>query len=342
MNEKKCIKKDAMQRRSFLKWTGAALAGITFPFNTTSSNAQSEGDPISGGGRNFWKVNPENGEEFFQQKVVNASQVTEKNIIWAKVDGWWQPFQLTEYDQDFLDWYVNDTIDWFDRIFSGQPIANGAHHAPSIATYSRRGIGRKDSSFHLNNAIKSVTILPKEENLDEYISVYEQKIYDNSGPYSLDWKFERLQDDDYWDRRLLGATDLYSGQNFVQENFGYKESHFLLNTMTNPVANILYLDSWTNDAAPTWEMRGIIKNTHWNDPSADELYKKYLKAVLLPHELQHGGGFNFIGVVFHLVEQFDNKDSNSSPGRGQRVSPNFTYPYLSTAEYIYKKLVGKV
>ncbi len=341
MKGKEVIKHN-IPRRTFLKWTGAALAGLNIPFKSIYSRAQGGEEAISGGGWNFWKVNPDTGEEYFQQKVVNTKNVNENNIIWAKVDGWWQKFQIAEYDQDFLDWYVEDTIDWFDRIFNDRPIANGAHHTPGIATYSRRGIGRGDSVFHLNNAFKSVTILPKVENLDEYISVYEQKLFDNTGPYSLDWKLDRLRDKDYWDRRLLGATDLYSDKNNVMESFGFKESHYLLNTMVNPVANILYLDSWTSDAAPTWEMRGIVKNTHWNDPDADELYQKYRKAVLLPHMLQHGGDDKFIGVVFHLVEQFDNKDSITSPGRGQRIVPDFTYPYISTAEYYFKRLTGKV
>ena len=61
---------------------------------------------------------------------------------------------------------------------------------------------------------------------------------------------------------------------------------------------------------------------------------------MLPHMLQHGQTTNHIGVVFHIAEQFDDKDSDVPPGRGIRVVPGFTY--LSHAEYNLKRMVGKV
>ena len=342
-NNSQLGKNDGVERRSFLKWTGAAIAGMMLPFTSKASEIEMQGESVVGGGANFWKTNPENGAEYCRQTVVNTKFVNDgSNLIWAKVDGFWQKHTLSEYNEEFLDWFVDDTFAWYDRIFSGQPIPNGGHHTPGIATYSRRGIGRGDSRFHLNNAFKSVALVPKLEYLDDYLAIYKEAIDTGGGPYSLDWKKERLRDKNYWDRRLLVTTDLYSGQDSVIEKFGFKESHFLTNTMVNPVANILYLDTWTSSAAPTWEFRGIMKNTHWNDPVEDELYQKYRKAVLYPHMLQHGGDDHFIGVVFHIVEQFDNKDSDSSPGRGQRIAPPITYPYLSSAEYYFKKLIGKV
>ena len=344
------MEENKIQRRSFLKLAGAALAGMSLPFKPKSADAQIATDLARTA--KFWKVNPANGQEYLRQTVVNTKFVQSDSMIWAKVDGWWQKFQLSEYSQEFLDWWVNDLFIWYDLLFGTpqQIPPNGGHHTPGIATYSRRGVGRGDSSFHLNNSFKSITLVPKVENLDEYLSVYEQKIADGTGPYNLEWKKAKMKDSNYWDRRLLGMVDLYSGRDFVEQTFGFKESHYLLNTMVNPVANVLFLDNFTSEAAPTWELRGIVANTHWNDPTKpshdphqadDDLYQKYLKAVMLPHKLQHGGDLNFTGVVFHVVELFDNKDSDAPPGRGVRVVPP-GFQYLSHAEYNLKRMVGKV
>jgi hypothetical protein len=61
---------------------------------------------------------------------------------------------------------------------------------------------------------------------------------------------------------------------------------------------------------------------------------------MLPHQLQHGQTTNHIGVVLHVAEQFDDRDSDAPPGRGTRTVPGFTY--LSHAEYNLKRMVGKV
>jgi len=352
------MEENKLKRRSFLKLAGAALAGMSLPFASRRVEADISTKLVSGG--KFW-VNPGTAQEYFRQNVVNAKFVQSDNIVWAKVDGWWQKYQLAGYNSEFYNWYVNDLFKWYDIIFTeGKVPPNGGHHTPGIATYSRRGVSRGDSNFHLNSAFKSVTIAPKVENIDYYLSVYKQALAFNAGTatsageYSLDWKKNLLRNEDFWDHKLLISTDLYSGQGpqsvtpstgevDVETTFGFKESHYLLNTMVNPVANMLFLDSFTEQAAPTWELRGIVSNTHWNNPDTDattQLYEKYRQCVLYPHMLQHGQTEHHIGVVFHIAEQFDNRDSDAPPGRGTRAVPGFTY--LSHAEYNLKRMVGKV
>ncbi len=334
------MKGKKIQRRSFLKLAGAAMAGMALPFKSKHTEAQAASASTSGA--NFWKVNPENGQEYFRQSVVNTKLVENESSIWAKVDGWWQKYPIREFDDEFLTWHIDAHLDWYDRLQNEGVLANGGHHTPGIATYSNRRVGRGDSMHHLNNAFKSVTLVPKREYLDEYVDVYEQKIETGGGPYSFDWKKELVADKNYWDRSILATTDLYSGQEKVMGEFGFKESHYLLNTMANPVANVLYLDNWTTTAAPTWEFRCIAVNTHWNDPDADELYEKYRKAVLYPMVTQHGGTINYIGAIFYINEQFNNADKDTPPGRGTRVVPSYTYPYMSHMAYNLKRLTGKL
>jgi hypothetical protein len=334
------MKESNIKRRSFLKMAGAAMAGMAFPFKLSNNKAEAASE--SSGGANFWKVNPENGQEYFTHSTVNTSLVESEKTIWAKVDGWWQKYPIREFDEEFITWHIKDHVDWYDRLQTGKEVATGGQHTPGIATYSNRRTGRGDSMFHLNNAFKSVTLIPKKENLDEYLAVYEEKLETGGGPYSFDWKLSLVKDPNYWDRSILATTDLYSGQNFVMQNYGFKESHYLLNTMANPVVNVLYMDLWSNTVFPTWEIRCIPVNTHWNDPDADELYQKYRKAVLYPHKVQHGGTIDIIGCIFYVVEEFNNAANDASPGRGMRVVPSYTYPFASHVEYRVKKLFGKV
>ena len=104
-----------IQRRSFLKMTGAALAGMALPFKSSQAGAAVGTNTVSGG--KFW-VNPGTGQEYFRQKVVNTKFVQSDNTIWAKVDGWWQKYELAEYDDDFFNWFVEDTFKWYDIIFT--------------------------------------------------------------------------------------------------------------------------------------------------------------------------------------------------------------------------------
>jgi hypothetical protein len=314
------------------------------PFKLKKAQAQSAADYGVKSTANFWKVNPENGEEYFKHTTVNTTQVESDKTIWAKVDGWWQKFPIRELDENFVSWFLDAQLDFYDRLRNpDREIANGGHHSPNIATYSNRRTGRYDSMFHLNNAIKSVALVPKREYIDEYIGAYEEKLETGGGPYSIEWKEERLRDVDYWDPSILASTDLVSGQTDNMENFGFKESHYLLNTMANPVANLSYLDLWNLEDHSHWEVRGIAVNSHWNDPEPDELMEKYRKCILYPHKVQHGGPTNFIGCVFYVTELFDDSPSDKPPGWGTRVIPpvNIT-PYSNHLEYRVKKLAGRL
>ena len=332
------------ERRSFLKMGGAALASMAFPFRIKKAEAQVRDAYGSKSSARFWQVNPENGEDYFKHTTVNTKMVEGDKVVWGKVDGLWQKFPVRELDAGFVRWFLDAQLDFYDRLRNpDREIANGGHHSPNIATYSNWRTGRFDSMFHLNNAIKSVTLVPKREYIDEYIDVYEEKIETGGGPYSIEWKEDRLRDTDYWDPTILASTDLESGQEYNMQNYGFKESHYLLNTMENPVVNLSYLDLWDLEDHSHWEVRGIAVNSHWNDPEPDELLEKYRKCVLYPHKVQHGGTINFIGCVFYVVEQFNDSPNDKPPGRGTRMIPpvNIT-PYRNHLEYRMKKLVGKL
>lgn len=152
------MEENKLQRRSFLKMTGAALAGMALPFKSGQAGAAISTNMVSGG--KFW-INSGTAQEYFRHRVVNTKFVQSDDIIWAKVDGWWQKYQLAGYNSDFFNWFVNDLFKWYEIIFDeGGVPPNGGHHTPAISTYSRRGVGRGDSNFHLNSAFKSPIVPP--------------------------------------------------------------------------------------------------------------------------------------------------------------------------------------
>ena len=73
------MEENKIQRRSFLKLAGTALAGMALPFKAQTSEAQMSTELVSGG--KFWK-NKGTSNEFFRQNVVNTKLVNTENIIW--------------------------------------------------------------------------------------------------------------------------------------------------------------------------------------------------------------------------------------------------------------------
>ena len=147
-----------IKRRSFLKMAGAALAGMALPFKPGKSEAAVSTQTVSGG--KFW-INKGTADEYFRHRVVNAKNVQSAGTIWAKVDGWWQNYTLNGYNEDFINWWVNDTMVWYEYIFDkGQTPPNGGHHTPGIATYGNRR-GRGDSNFSLTARSRASPWPPK-------------------------------------------------------------------------------------------------------------------------------------------------------------------------------------
>ena len=165
----------------------------------------------------------------------------------------------------------------------------GGPHQGAVATY---GLGRLDSKFTLNNAIKGIGLAPKDENIDKAIKKLKET-FESSMPEKMDVLKSFYENPNFFDWRKQTSLELYSTPTF--------ETHTFLNAMDNPVATVVYLDM------PSFELRTIVRIVHPEDKSALPSEKKLLEFVNLAHEYMHGKFSRiFPLLLFYINEEFDN------------------------------------
>jgi hypothetical protein len=267
-----------MSRRSFLKTLGFVGSALLF-FGKVSTAFAGKWEHAK---KNFWKGNT------FTQKSVDMSGYL-KGQIRARVDGKWQNYAIRETSADFIEWNQKRRIEFLDNIKSGKMPELGGPHSGAVASY---GLGRLDSQFTLNNAIKGIGLAPKDENLDGAIQKLKDT-YKSNMAEKMEVLASFYNDPAFIDWRKQTSLELYSEPEF--------ETHTFLNLMENPVANIVFLD------IPSYELRTIGRIVSPDDPSALPSEKKLLEFVNLAHSYMHGEfSKTFPLLLFYVVEEFDN------------------------------------
>jgi hypothetical protein len=267
-----------MSRRSFLKTLGFGGSALLF-FGKVSTAFAGKWEHAK---KNFWKGNT------FTQKSVDMSGYL-KGQIRARVDGKWQNYAIRETSADFIEWNQKRRIEFLDNIKSGKMPELGGPHSGAVASY---GLGRLDSQFTLNNAIKGIGLAPKDENLDGAIQKLKDT-YKSNMAEKMEVLASFYNDPAFIDWRKQTSLELYSEPEF--------ETHTFLNLMENPVANIVFLD------IPSYELRTIGRIVSPDDPSALPSEKKLLEFVNLAHSYMHGEfSKTFPLLLFYVVEEFDN------------------------------------
>jgi len=243
---------------------------------------------------NFWK-----DKKFVQKSIDMAGYRNGK--IKARLDGKWQEFQIREANKDFIDWNIEKRLEFLERIKSGKMPELGGPHSGAVATY---GLGRLDSKFTLNNAIKGIGLAPKDDKIDQAIARLKET-YKSTMLEKMDVLKSFYQDPNFIDWRKQTSLELYATPEF--------ETHTFLNIMENPVATIVFLD------IPSYELRTIARIVHPDDPTALVSEKKLLEFVNLAHSYMHGEFPRLYPLLlFYMIEEFDN-----TPGSklGIRVVP---------------------
>lgn len=244
--------------------------------------------------RSFWKDNK------FSQNRVDVSGYKNGKIK-AKIDGDWQEFQIREASKEFSKWNTEKRIEFLEKIKTGKMPSLGGPHSGAVATY---GLGRLDSKFTVNNAIKGIGLAPKDENIDKAIGKLKET-YESTMKEKMDVLKSFYENPDFFDWRKQTSLELYSTTKF--------ETHTFLNVMDNPVATLVFLD------IPSYELRTIVRVVHPEDKSALPSEKKLLEFVNLAHEYMHGKfSRSFPLLLFYIVEEFDNTPGSK---RGIRTVP---------------------
>lgn len=246
------------------------------------------------GSKNFWK----NGR--FVQESIDVSGYADGKIK-ARIDGKWQEFSIKSSSDAFIKWNQEKRLEFLEKIKTGEFPGWGGPHSGAVATY---GLGRLDSKFSLNNAIKGIGLAPKDENIDKAIKQLKDT-YESPMPEKMNVLKSFYEDQNNIDWRKQTSLELYSIPEF--------ETHTFLNVMENPISTIVFLD------IPSFELRTIARVVHPDDDTALPSEKKLLEFVNLAHEYMHGKFERmFPLLLFYIIEEFDN-----SPGRmkGIRTVP---------------------
>ncbi|RKX71330.1 hypothetical protein DRP53_01830 [candidate division WOR-3 bacterium] len=241
--------------------------------------------------KSFWK-----GNTFIQDNIRIL-----KDGIEARINGKWRCFQRVELSDAFMEWNLKRRIETLDRIKEGKRPDLAGPHSAAIATYGTR---RLDSQFTINNAVKGLGFLPRKEILVDTIKEMERTISDPM-KQKLDFLKKIYQNRKNLDRTKQVSLELYTTKDF--------ETHTFLNLMENPVASIVFLDF------PSYEIRALVQVLHPENKKLTQYERNILRYVNLSHSYFHGRfEREFIGLVFHVIELFDN-----TPGRmrGVRVVP---------------------
>ncbi|MDH5186871.1 MAG: hypothetical protein OEZ20_06585 [candidate division WOR-3 bacterium] len=250
---------------------------------------------------NYWLKTADGKDNYFHQTNIDLKNY-EKGMIRAKVDGKWQDFTVRELPDSFVDWSIKRRLETMERVRKNQmPELAGAHNG-MVASH---GLGRLDSKFTINNAVKGMGFIPKPEKLEEVI-----KLLTSTRNDSLERKTAILESlynkgKEIYDRTKQVSLELYSNPEF--------ETHSFLNQMTDPGVSIVFLDF------PSYEIRCITQLLHPKDPKLTKYEQNVIEYINSIHDYFHGmSPHKSIAVIYHVIEVF-----NNTPGRarGRRVVP---------------------
>jgi hypothetical protein len=280
-----------MTRRKFLKLFSFAASLIVFFGKIPKLLWAGKWEHSS---KNFW-IN-----KTFIQKSVDMSGYNH-GIIKAQVDGEWREYKIRKASKEFIDWNIEKRRALIQQIKKGGMPGWGGPHTGAVATY---GLGRLDSEFTVNNAIKGIGLAPKDERI-KTLTKQLKSTYESPLPEKMDVLQSFYEDQDLFDWRKQTSLELYTTPEF--------ETHTFLNAMENPVATIVFLDF------VSFELRTIVRVVHPEDKNALTSEKELLEFVNFIHSYMHGKFSRvFPLLLFYIVEEFDN-----TPGRkmGIRTVP---------------------
>lgn len=239
----------------------------------------------------------------FHQDKIDCSKIKEGTIR-AEVDGKWQDYKIRDLPESFQKWSFERRLETLERFRNQQPPELSGPHNGMVATY---GVARNDSRFNVNNAVKGMGWLPRQDKLEEMINLLESTAGDdfNSKLNRLDSLYN--QGSEIFDPGCQVSLELYSTPEFETATF--------LNQMINPACAVVFLDM------PSYEFKAIAHLMHPEDPQLTEIERLQVEYANLVHSYFHGSfATQFTAVVYYVVEVYDN-----SPGKpeakGRRIVP---------------------
>ncbi len=253
-------------------------------------NAKSQVDPSK-----FWK------DGYCIQTTVETPAPAAR-VIRAKLDNKWQELPLVDFPPQYWKWNKERRMEYIEifremfslgREASRKPQLSGPHNG-MVATW---GAARKDSRFKLNNAVKGMGFLPREDNIAGLIELLQSNM-EATLPEKLD----------ILDSLYVHAEEIFSHDKLVSLELysepGYNTQTFI-NQMVNPACVTVFLD------IPTFKIKQISRLLHPKNPKLSPYEKQVISYINLIHSFFHGSfDKDFIAVIYYNIEIYD-----SSPGR---------------------------
>jgi hypothetical protein len=301
-------------RRSFLKFGGVSLGTLAAWGKTKNLFADSAETNELGREHNIpWYWSPEG---YPQQQTVDASHVKD-GYIRAKVDGLWRKFNIIEVNQEFKDWNFTERLQRLENLRNGGPPSYGGAHMPAVVTHG--GIKRGDSNFSLNCAFKGMELAPKEGKVQELIDALESR-FSATMQEKVQFQIDMYSNSALWDQTKLISLEIFTvppGEPYRIE--GYAETHTFRNQMRNPQSTVCFC---AKSVFSSFELKTIAHIVHLNDESADMYERLLVKFANYQRALYHGttmiGGIEVMGVIYYVVEEFNN--TPDAGHRGARVA----------------------
>ncbi|MBN1619663.1 hypothetical protein JW890_02975 [candidate division WOR-3 bacterium] len=236
---------------------------------------------------------------YYKQTNLDLTDIDGGNIK-ALVDGVWIEYSTTELPEKFMEWNLSARREAIDMWKRGEMPPLSGPHSGMVASYGGK---REDTQISVNNAVKGIGFLPKEEFISQVTELLLLN-YDSSFIRKLFILDSLYQNPEIFDRTKQISLELYTTEEF--------KTHTFLNIMAYPLVSVVFLD------IPSYEIKAAAQLIYPEDPSISEQDRKTVEYINTVHDFIHGSSpRKSFALVFHVLEVFDNSPSS----RGIRIVP---------------------
>lgn len=239
-------------------------------------------------------------QENFMPVESNTKKVTVRTIESGLTE-----FEVVDLPESFINWNKESRLGYIEDIrgiMRGEgsgPRLSGPHNG-MVAT---SGYKREDACFSLNNAVKGMGFIPKPEKMEEMIAILDstENLPMPAKLGILEGFYEHLEEN--FDLDKQGSLELYSQPKYMTQSF--------LNQMYNPVSTVVFLD------IPSYKLKTAVRLLDPKDTELTDYEKQVVTWINKIHNYFHGPfEIDFIGVIYYVVEVYDNSPMGSDPGTG--------------------------
>lgn len=240
----------------------------------------------------------ENLHPYYIQDNIDLTRLPEGTIR-VLTDDEWIELTVNNLSEKFMEWNIASRREALQMWKNGEMPPLSGPHSGMVASYGGK---REDTRISINNAVKGLGFLPKEEFIEEVSELLTDN-FDSSFIRKLDILDSLYSNPDIFDKTKQVSLELYTTEEF--------RTHTFLNIIACPLVSIVFLD------IPSYEIKAVAQIIHPEDPDLSEYERNTVEYINTVHDFIHGVSPKSMALVFHVIEVFD----NSPRSRGIRIVP---------------------